>query len=206
MATQPKPFRIPVALPAGQSIAITQPYGPTSNPIEPAGPNGEPHFHYGVDLVGGDSHHTYGLAVVCPFPAAGNYSEEFTAPMGDRGNYHTIFYTDPSNVQWHMMAYHLSDVVDHSPYSEGDAIGHIGNTGMVEPKPSLVNPYAGAHLHLELFRNGVRVDPLLYFDTLNPYRDGPTPIALEMPPAEWVVQKILALLAPFTRTVTPQPA
>lgn len=203
MPPSTKPWRVPIAVPAGQYILITQGYGPTSVEMEPPGPNGEPHFHYGIDLVSGDDHHTYGLGVVCPFPTAMEYNEEFTEPMGPVGNFHTISHTDEQGVSWRMMAYHLSDVEVASPYSEGTVIGHIGNTGMVWPKPSIIDPYAGAHLHLQVWRNGVIVDPLLYFDTSRPYSAGPTPQRLEMPPADWVVKKILALFSPFT---TPAPA
>lgn len=42
---------------------------------------------------------------------------------------------------------------------QGDVIALVGNTGNVSPKPTASNPYAGAHLHFEVWVNGTRVNP-----------------------------------------------
>lgn len=63
-------YKLPLAVPAGKHIYITQPYGRTYLTNEPVGPNGEPHFHYGSDIALGTPEETYGAAIVCPFPSA----------------------------------------------------------------------------------------------------------------------------------------
>lgn len=54
---------------------------------------------------------------------------------------------------------HLSkvSVFNRQVVKQGDVIGNMGNTGMVFPKPSLMSPLAGTHLHLgcRVAKNGV---------------------------------------------------
>ncbi len=42
---------------------------------------------------------------------------------------------------------------------QGEIIAYVGNTGNVSPRPSESNPHAGAHLHFEVWVNGIRVNP-----------------------------------------------
>lgn len=62
---------------------------------------------------------------------------------------------------------HLKDVYVNigDIVSAGDVIASIGNTGYVIPSPSSYNPYAGAHLHFEVYigvpdKGGYTINPL----------------------------------------------
>ncbi|MGH7174807.1 MAG: M23 family metallopeptidase [Minisyncoccia bacterium] len=176
---------------------MTQPFGPTTNTLEPVGPNGEPHFHYGVDLVAGDDHHTYGLAIVCPFPTIAIADKTWEGAMNSLGNGIIGNYTDAEGVKHTLTFWHVSKESDPVDYAEGETMANVGNTGLVAPQPSLKDPYAGAHLHLGYQRNGVWTDPLTIFDLTTWYPGGATPQVLEMPPAEWVVAQIEKILQPF---------
>ncbi|MDE1925362.1 MAG: hypothetical protein KGH79_04270 [Patescibacteria group bacterium] len=198
-----QPFRVPISIPDTQRVTLTQPFGPVSNPLEPEGPNGEPHFHYGIDLVCGDDHHTYGVAIVCPFPSITITEKTWEGAMNPTGNGIVGVYTDAEGVVHKIVLWHCSKINDAIEYKEGDVMAYIGNAGLVFPAPSLRDPYAGAHLHLGYYRGDILTDPLTAFDITNPYR-GPAPTqALEMPPAQWVVAKIEAFMAPFLPQATP---
>lgn len=192
-----KPFRVPIAIPDTQRVMLTQVFGPVSNPLEPEGPNGEPHFHYGIDLVTGDDHHTYGVPVVCPFPSATAFEKIDSGPMNEKGNGIVCSYTDPSGAQYKMTLWHLSKLSDPVEFADGQVMGNIGNNGHVFPAPSLADPYAGAHLHLGLRVNDVYVNPLDYFDLSNPYAGAAPAGDLQMPPAKWVIAKLAQFLRPF---------
>lgn len=192
-----KPFRVPLAVPETQRVMMTQGFGVTSVPLEPEGPNGEPHFHYGIDLVCGDDHHTYGLAVVCPFESATVEDKTWQGAMNNAGNGIIAAWTDPQGDKYEAIMWHLSAISDPTTYAQGEVMGRVGNTGLVFPAPALQDPYRGAHLHLGLKLNGEFVDPAQYFDITNPYPGEPTPPALEMPPARWVIAKLAQFMQPF---------
>jgi hypothetical protein len=63
-------FPLPIQAPAASAITVTQPFGVTSNTLEPEGPNGEPHSHYGLDIVCGDDPATFRTELRCPSRAA----------------------------------------------------------------------------------------------------------------------------------------
>lgn len=190
-------WRIPIAVAPGHRVILTQPYGPTSNPLEPKGPNDEPHFHYGLDLVCGDDHYTYGAPVVCPFPSGVITSEMVAGSIDGEGSYLFCAHTDANGIERKILCYHLSEAQPVGMVAEGSVLGKIGNTGLVSPKPSLVDPYAGAHLHLEYYINGVRVDPLPHFDITNPFI-GPVPSKADaLPATNWLIGKLYDLLRPF---------
>lgn len=96
-------------------------------------------FHTGLDFGGGD-----GLAITAP--AAGRVI--FASPWTVRGNATVIDHGwGVYSGFWHQSAFkvQVGDMVE-----QGQVIGLVGGTGRV----------TGAHLHWELWVNGVQVDPL----------------------------------------------
>ena len=45
---------------------------------------------------------------------------------------------------------------------QGQQIMTVGNTGNVTPRPTASNPKGGAHLHFEVWKNKVPVNPAPY--------------------------------------------
>jgi len=104
-------------------------------------------FHTGLDFGGGD-----GLAITAP--ASGVVV--FAGPWTVRGNATIIDHGwGVYSGFWHQSAI---QVVVGQPVSLGDVIGLVGGTGRV----------TGAHLHWELWVNGVQVDPLDWLNQTYP--------------------------------------
>lgn len=105
------------------------------------------YFHTGVDFAGG-------LTLPITAPAAGRVV--FSGPLTVRGNavfidhgwgvYSGFFHQDTIVVK-------VGDIVE-----SGQQIGTVGNTGRVNGAGDYYG--AGAHLHWEIWVNGVQVDPL----------------------------------------------
>lgn len=199
-------WRVPIAIPPGFRVWLTQPYGPTSLTAEPKGPNGEPHFHYGIDLTVGFEHQTYGIPVVCPFPT-GDISYEVTGnDPGEGGNFCYVVYKDAAGNEHKILCYHLSEVQPVGHVADGTMVGRIGNTGDVFPKPTFADPYLGAHLHLEYYINGERTDPLPHFDLNNPYTSSPLTPADQAPATNWLIRELLKFVQPFIPNPAPTSA
>jgi len=94
---------------------------------------------------------------------------------------------------------HLSGVEIQDEYREGDTLGYIGNYGLVLPAPTIGKPFQGSHIHLVLFKNGVAVNPLLYFDINNPFRSPDTGITRDVFAIKWAIRKIKEVLANLTK-------
>ena len=113
------------------------------------------YFHTGVDFAGG-------LTLPITAPAPGQVV--FAGPLTVRGNaifidhgwgvFSGFFHQDTLKVK-------VGDVVD-----VGQQIGTVGNTGRVNSAGDYYG--AGAHLHWEIWVNGIQVDPLDWL-----YRDYP---------------------------------
>jgi murein DD-endopeptidase MepM/ murein hydrolase activator NlpD len=106
-----------------------------------------PGFHSGLDFCGGE-----GLQITAPAPGR----VVFAAPLTVRGNttiidhgwgvYSGIFHQSQINVQ-------VGDTVE-----QGQVIGLVGGTGRV----------TGAHLHWDLWVNGVQVNPMAWLNNVYP--------------------------------------
>jgi len=162
-------YNLPVLLPPTGRISITQPYGPTDNTLEPVGPHGEPHFHYGVYVIFGDAFNSYGLPLVNPF-AVGTFASE-NPPPGTYENTPTIVINGvgASGNKYQLVLAHVSNVVKSTTYANKQIVGATGNYGTVAPVPSISGPWDGSHLHLGLLVNGNWADPQEYFDFSNAY-------------------------------------
>jgi murein DD-endopeptidase MepM/ murein hydrolase activator NlpD len=104
-------------------------------------------FHTGLDFAGGD-----GLQIFAPAPGR----VVFAAPLTVRGNATIIDHGwGVYSGFWHQSEFlvQVGDVV-----SQGQVIGLVGGTGRV----------TGAHLHWEVWVNGVQVNPLDWLDQAYP--------------------------------------
>ncbi len=107
-------------------------------------------FHTGLDFCGGS-----GLPIVAP--AAGIVV--FAGPLEVRGNATII------NHGWGIYSgfWHQSEILVQvgQRVEAGETIGKVGGTGRV----------TGAHLHWEIWVNGVQVNPLTWLDTAFPHHE-----------------------------------
>lgn len=104
-------------------------------------------FHTGLDFAGGD-----GLQIFAPAPGR----VVFAAPLTVRGNATIIDHGwGVYSGFWHQseLLVNVGDVVE-----QGQVIGLVGGTGRV----------TGAHLHWEVWVNGVQVNPLDWLDQAYP--------------------------------------
>jgi murein DD-endopeptidase MepM/ murein hydrolase activator NlpD len=109
--------------------------------------NPEVFFHTGVDFAGGVS-----LPIIAP--AAGKVV--FAGPLTVRGN--TVFIDHGWGIFSGFFHQSKLDVKVGDVVTLGQKIGEVGNSGRVNGKDDF--PGAGAHLHWELWVNGIQVNPL----------------------------------------------
>jgi murein DD-endopeptidase MepM/ murein hydrolase activator NlpD len=106
-----------------------------------------PGFHTGLDFCGGE-----GLQIFAPAPG----TVVFAAPLTVRGNATIIDHG------WGVYSgfWHQSEILVNvgETVAQGQVIGVVGGTGRV----------TGAHLHWELWVNGVQVNPLTWLDQAYP--------------------------------------
>lgn len=191
-------FPLPIQTTDARNIRLTQAFGPTSNVLEPEGPAGQPHFHYGVDLVCGDDHQTYGAALRCPFPGA-QIVNRFEQPEGSKETpFLQLQYRDTAGTTYDVILAHCIDMAPAGRVAYGDEVAKIGNIGLVAPQPSLRDPYGGAHLHLGLKINGAWTDPLAYFDLTRPFIGTAPTQADQLPATNWLIKELLAIIAGIT--------
>lgn len=158
-------YSLPLRVPRGRIPLITQPYGDKSR-VEWYRANGlNLTEHNGVDIViSGPREVTYGAELVCPVPAALVDKMWFDTPMSTKGNGIQIAWSD-DNGYCQMLAWHCSGIVEYPIQTfEGQTIGYIGNSGLVDPPPTAQEPFAGSHVHLMLYINGVLTDPMNVFE------------------------------------------
>lgn len=106
-----------------------------------------PGFHTGLDFCGGE-----GLQIIAPAPG----TVVFAAPLTVRGNATIIDHGwGVYSGFWHQsqIFVNVGNIVE-----KGQVIGLVGGTGRV----------TGAHLHWEVWVNGVQVDPLDWLDQVYP--------------------------------------
>lgn len=191
-------YNIPLRVPAGRVVSITQEFKDEAR-VAWYKENGiTTNEHTGLDLACGDSWQTYGTPFVCPFPKAELIAREVAADPGLKAGRVQIRHVDWKGRELILGGLHLSEVSDNAGFIEGDVVGFIGNSGAVTPKPSLMNPAAGAHLHMTLRVDGVLTDPCLFFDVQTPYRGADTGYEKDKPAADWAVRELLHLIAGMT--------
>jgi len=191
-------YNIPLRVPPGRVVSITQEFKDAAR-VAWYKENGiTTKEHTGLDLACGDSWQTFGTPFVCPFSKATLHAREITDPMGAKGSRVQIRCVDWKGRELILGGLHLSEISENAGFVEGDVIGYIGNSGSVLPVPSLLNPAAGAHLHMTLLVDGVLTDPTLFFDIQNPYRGADTGYEKDKPAAEWAVRELLHLIAGIT--------
>ena len=140
-------------LPAGTvarpmaSWQVSQPFGCTGFGFEPPR-GGCAHFHNGIDLVG-----PAGSAVFSVLAGI----VEVQQPAGYGGGYgiHIVVHHDAqtSTMYAHLLA---AAVITGQPVAAGGLVGYQGSTGLS----------TGAHLHFEVRRAGIPVDPVAFFPGL----------------------------------------
>jgi murein DD-endopeptidase MepM/ murein hydrolase activator NlpD len=140
-------------LPGGSGVRpmaawqVTQPFGCTGFVYEP--PSGDClHFHSGIDLAG-----PFGAAVYTVLPGL----IEVQPPSGYGGGYgiHVLVHHDGATLTLYA---HLltATVVTGQPVVAGALIGYEGSTGLS----------TGPHLHFEVRRAGIPVDPAAFFPSI----------------------------------------
>lgn len=182
--------KFPLSIPEGKSLTITQGFKSTELVDFYKSKGVNLNAHLALDVICGDAVSTYGIPLVCPFTygTIGRINEG-NAEEGLPGLIQ-VKATEPNGDVLTLEGIHLSGVVKQDVYKEGDILGYIGNYGLVLPEPTIGKPFQGAHIHLSLFKNGVAVDPGLYFDINNPYRSPDTGIARDVFAIKWAIRKI----------------
>jgi hypothetical protein len=187
-------FPLPLILPATAKMQVTQPFGATTLTMEPAGPNGEPHFHYGVDLVWGSDAACFGVPLV--LPAAATESSYLMPPgvQGESTPFINFNFKGASGNEYIMTLAHCSEIDLSLQYGAGQIVARTGNYGLVGGTPSVADPFISSHLHLGLQVNGKWENPLDYFDitkwTVGPMRDP----SYCTPRINWALQQVEAEL------------
>lgn len=123
------------------------------NVVISAGWNGYP-GHKGIDFItAGATGNTYGKEIRAAADGV-VYSSEYHYSWGNN------VYVNHGNGVYTRYA-HCSKLLvgKGQTVKQGQVIAYVGNTGNVSPRPSAANPYAGAHLHFEVWVNGDRVNP-----------------------------------------------
>lgn len=181
-------------IPPTRVLTLTRGFGATDRASDPTGPNNEPNFHYGVDVVDGLPHETYGTPLVCPFHRA----QLIRYFSDDRFSKDTDFCVlsgrGASGTRYELVFAHNSALFFRSEYKEGDIVALAGNDGDVSPPPTPAAPFNGSHAHIGLKANGVWVDPLKYFDIGNPYRGADDKPESDIPRLQWAVAELVKQL------------
>lgn len=181
-------FHFPLRIPDDRILTLTQGFGKTENALEPGGPHGELHYHYGIDVVDGLPAETYGTPIICPFKEAHFEGYLFDGPSSQKTNYIKFSGTGASGNKYTLIFAHISAMFFKEKYVEGDVLGLVGNAGMVAPRPTPGNPFGGSHLHFGVQIGGEWVNPLDYFDIANPYRGPQHPAADGLPRIQWALE------------------
>jgi hypothetical protein len=141
---------------------VLSPYGKRDHPI-----TGEERMHEGLDFAApsGTGLHAVSAGVVAFAGRSGNYGNQVRV---DHGDGHVTSYS-------HMLDGSLA-VRTGDQVRLGTRIGSVGSTGAS----------TGPHLHLELIRNGVKVDPGPFFANapLNPGQPTTPPSEDDLPYSE----------------------
>lgn len=191
-------YNIPLRVPKNRRVVITQEFKDAARVAWYKENGVTTTEHTGLDLVCGSSVETYGTPFVCPFPNATLHAREIESATGPKGSRVQIRHVDWKGRELILGGLHLSEISESPRFIEGDVVGYIGNSGNVRPAPTIINPYAGAHLHLTLLVDGKLIDPTLFFNVRNPYTGADTGQEKDMPPAHWAVKELIQLIEGMT--------
>lgn len=186
-------FKAPYQVPTAKRVTVVRGFGPTNERLDPGGPNGEPHFHYGVDIVFGTDRETYGVPLALPFPEAKLISYVAPGDPGGANSHATYRYRSTSGNVFDMVLVHVSEIVFQYPLRFGAVVAYVGNVGTVWPQPDIKNPWDGAHLHLGLKVNGKWEDPMRWFDIFDPFIGEADDAQKDVPALSWALRKAMAL-------------
>lgn len=188
-------YKFPLRIPSNRGVEITQAFKSKELVDFYKSKGLDISEHNAIDVTCGDAVATYGTPFVCPFSTATlvNYTEAEPA-KGISGRV-LIKYIEADGTELILGGIHLSGTVKQDVYKEGDILGYIGNYGYVLPEPTIGQPFLGSHIHLTLLKNGVVVDPLLYFNPQDPYRGEDTGNTRDIFAIYWAFQKIKEYLA-----------
>jgi len=185
-----------------QRPIVTQEYGDFSNAFWYQQHGIQIPYHNGTDIVFGNSKQTYGTEIVCPFKKASVVQVWWNNPTDTHGN-GVLIETDIDEVtKWRVLFWHSGEIAVKlgQELTEEDLICYVGNSGLVNPKPTSDAPWAGAHCHLGTFlykwvtvpqgsyfalqepKNGVNgaLNPRLLFDFYSWYNGPDTGLAHDM--------------------------
>ena len=143
----------------------------------------------------------------------------YDGPMSTKGNGITlqseIINENGKQYLYQAVYWHLSEIVTpKSSYKQGEAIGYMGNSGLVTPSPSPFCLYCGTHVHFMLFvwesvngtfvllnaDNGVQgaVDPLPFIANLQGEVGVDTSSEKDLAPFQYYIDQIKAKLVVLT--------
>lgn len=181
---------VPIRVPDGLSVRMTQPYANTSNNAWYAAHGVTAPFHNGIDLVlvnkdGTENHQaTYGAPLITPSDGWQIVKVTFDSAMSTKGNGVTIespeFFENGKRKKLQVVFWHCSEVIPkQGKLPAFTDVAYCGNSGVVTPPPTPYAVFNGSHLHLMLFEftftngsfvldnygNGVNgaIDPLTRF-------------------------------------------
>lgn len=119
---------------------LTSPFGYREHPVE-----GEERFHYGVDLAANT-----GTEIAC-------FADGTVKAVGESSSYGKYCIVDHAGGYSTLYA-HCSRIVTSSgaTVSKGEKIAEVGETGIA----------TGPHLHFELHKDGVYLNPIYYVSTV----------------------------------------
>lgn len=187
-------YPIPLSIPKGFYPIITQAYGDKSR-VDWYKANGiNISEHNGTDIViSGGKEMTYGTKIVNPFPSNAFLSRSWWEhPMSTKGNGIEIGWNENKDY-YRMLAWHCSEIcLGGGIYKPEETIGYIGNSGLVDPKPTPSCPFCGSHIHLMVYKNGELIDPMTIFDITKWFvAEADTPVDKDVPPLYWVVTNFI---------------
>jgi murein DD-endopeptidase MepM/ murein hydrolase activator NlpD len=191
-------YPLPLEIVKGRYPVVTQEFGDASRVAWYKANGVDINAHNGTDIIIGGGKNgpvdTYGTKLVCPFPTGLRNKVWYTEPLSTQGNGVRIQFSDERGVI-KMLVWHCSECNNQEEYKQGDTLGYIGNSGLVDPKPTFANVHAGAHLHLGTFVNDVLCDPREIFDFTKWFiSDVDTSVQKDLPPFQFFINKIRASL------------
>jgi len=192
---------LPIEIVKGRRPHITQEYGNTSfaDWYKSNGINIDAHNGTDIIIIGGKAQgqDTYGTRLVSPTNSTLTRTW-FTTPMSTKGNGIELRWDDERGAI-HMLLWHTSELNTQNTYKEGETLAYIGNSGLTSPSPSVWNVYAGSHLHLGTFINGVLCNPREIFDFDKWYvSETDTSIEKDLSPFQYYINQILSTIKGLT--------
>ena len=184
-------YPLPLEIVRGRYPIVSQEFGDPSRAEYYKAHGININAHNGTDIViSGGSSNTYGTKLVCPAPTALLNKVWQLDPMSTSGNGVQCQWQDERGTI-KMTVWHCSETNRQSEYKLGDTLGYMGNSGLVDPVPSVFNVFAGSHLHLGVKINDVLADPREVFDfTKWTVSETDTGIEKDLPPFLFYLSKI----------------